>query len=55
MSRVAHLHGRLRNLTEARSWFEQALRNFEEIGDAGGVADSLAMLAVTAREEEDKM
>lgn len=54
MSRIGQLHGRLRNLTEARSWFEQALRNFEEIGDAGGVADSLALLAATAREEEDK-
>lgn len=54
MSRIGSLHGRLRNLTEARSWFEQALRNFEEIGDAGGIADSLGMLAATAREEEDK-
>jgi len=55
MSRIGQLHGRLHNLTEARSWFEQALRNFEEIGDAGGVADSLAMLAATAREEKDKL
>jgi hypothetical protein len=54
MSRIGELHGRLRNLTEARLWFEQALRNFEEIGDAGGVAYSLALLAATAREEEDE-
>lgn len=55
MRRIGSLYGRLRNLTEARSWCEQALRTFEEIGDAGGIADSLAMLAAAAREDKDKV
>ena len=53
MSRIGELHGRLSDLAEASSWFEQALRNFEEIGDAGGIADCLSHLAAAAREGGD--
>jgi tetratricopeptide (TPR) repeat protein len=53
MRRIGSLHGRLGNLTEARSWFEKALQNAEEIGDAHGMADSLVALAATATEDGD--
>jgi tetratricopeptide (TPR) repeat protein len=51
MRRIATVHGRLGNLPEARSWLEQALAVFEEIGDSGGTLQILGQLAALAREE----
>ena len=51
MRRIATVHGRLDNLPEARSWLEQALAIFEEIGDSGGTLQILGQLAALAREE----
>lgn len=53
MAEIGELFGRLGNLVEARSWIEQALKNYEEIGDVGGVANCLGSLAATAREEKN--
>lgn len=51
MRRIASVHGRLGNLPEARSWLEQALAVFEEIGDSGGTLQIFGQLAALAREE----
>ncbi len=51
MRRIATVHGRLGNLPEARSWLEQALAVFEEIGDSGGTLQILGQLAALASEE----
>lgn len=51
MRRIATVHGRLGNLPEARSWLEQALAVFEEIGDTGGTLQILGQFAALAREE----
>ena len=53
MARIGGLHGRLRNLNVACSWFNQALQTFEEIGDQHGIADCLASLGAAAREENN--
>ena len=54
MGRMATVYGRLGNLAEARSWLEQALTLFEEIGDAGGSLNVLGRLAALAREEGNR-
>jgi hypothetical protein len=41
MAEIGELFGRLGDLVKARSWIEQALKNYEEIGDVGGVANCL--------------
>jgi len=51
MKRIATAYARLGNLPETRSWLEQALSVFEEIGDAGGILQVLANLAGLAHEE----
>jgi tetratricopeptide (TPR) repeat protein len=48
---IAALHNRLRNLPEARLWFERALREFEATGDVEGAAECLGDLSTLAREE----
>ncbi|MSP97397.1 MAG: tetratricopeptide repeat protein [Betaproteobacteria bacterium] len=45
MRRIATVHGRLGNLPQARSWLEQALAVFEEIGDASGTLRILGQFA----------
>jgi tetratricopeptide (TPR) repeat protein len=52
MHKIGELHGWLRNLPEARRWFEQSLREYGEIGDVAGMGRGLASLAAVAREEE---
>jgi tetratricopeptide (TPR) repeat protein len=53
MTEIGELFGHLGDLVQARSWIEQALKNYEEIGDVGGVANCLGSLAATAREEKN--
>jgi len=52
MQRIGELHGWMKNVREARKWFEQALHEFEQVGDAAGVGESLGSLAAVAREED---
>lgn len=52
MHKIGDLYGWLRNLHEARNWFERALREYEEIGDVHGIGESLASLAAADREEK---
>ncbi len=52
MHQIGDLYGWLRNLHEARAWFERALHEYEEIGDVMGIGESLASLAAAAREEK---
>lgn len=54
MRRIATIHARLGNLPEARSWLEQALAVFDEIGDCGGSLQVLGQLSCLAREEGNK-
>jgi len=54
MKRLATVHSRLGNFSETRSWLEQALAVFEEIGDAGGSLQVLGQLSSLAREEGNK-
>ena len=51
MRRIATTHARLGNLPEARSWLEQALAVFEEIGDTGGALQVLGNLVGLTHEE----
>ena len=52
MRQIGDLYGWLRDIHEARGWFEQALREYEEIGDVRGLGACLASLAAAAREEK---
>lgn len=52
MHKIGELYGWLRNLSEARRWFEQSLRELGEIGDVVGMGRGLASLAAVAREEK---
>jgi len=54
MRRIAAIHARLGNFPETRSWLEQALAVFEEIGDSGGSLQALGQLSCLAREEGNK-
>lgn len=54
MRRIAAVHARLGNFPETRSWLEQALVVFEEIGDSGGSLQVLGQLSCLAREEGNK-
>jgi tetratricopeptide (TPR) repeat protein len=54
MRRIAAIHARLANFPETRSWLEQALAVFEEIGDSGGSLQVLGQLSCLAREEGNK-
>ena len=54
MRRIAAIHARLGNFPETRSWLEQALAVFEEIGDSGGSLQVLGQLSCLAREEGNK-
>ncbi|HEX8695575.1 MAG TPA: tetratricopeptide repeat protein [Longimicrobium sp.] len=51
---IGKLHGRLGNRYEARRWLEHARREHEAIGDAIGLAETLALLAAVAREEDSR-
>ncbi|MHB8580524.1 MAG: tetratricopeptide repeat protein [Ignavibacteriaceae bacterium] len=53
MNEIGGLFAVLGDLIEARSWFEHALKNYDEIGDMGGVANALGDLAATACEENN--
>ena len=52
MCQIGHLYAGLDNLREARTWFERALHEYEEIGDVRGVGECLTLLAATAHKEK---
>lgn len=54
MRRIGAVHARLGNFPETRSWLEQALAVFEEIGDSGGSLQVLGQLSCLAGEEGNK-
>ncbi len=54
LKRMGRFCGLLREFQEARQHLSEALDLFEEIGDAGGTASCLGMLAATARESGDR-
>ena len=54
MKRLAAVHSRLGNFSETRSWLEQALAVFEEIGDTSGSLQVFGQLSCLAGEEGNK-
>lgn len=50
--KIGELYGWLGEIAEARACCEQALHEFEELGDACGQSQCLVMLAAIAREEQ---
>jgi tetratricopeptide (TPR) repeat protein len=48
---LGRLRGWLREVREARGWFERALTEFEALGDVAGTGEALALLSGAAREE----
>jgi tetratricopeptide (TPR) repeat protein len=52
MHKIGELYGSLRNIQEARGWFEHAMREHEAIGDVIGMGRCLSSLAAVAREEK---
>lgn len=51
MREIGEIYGSLREIHEARAWFEKALAEHEEIGDLVGIANSLTYLVAAAREQ----
>jgi tetratricopeptide (TPR) repeat protein len=52
MRKIGDLCGWLGNHLEARRWFEQSLREHEQIGDVVGMGNALASIAAVSREHD---